>query len=265
MTRILILSSLVAHGHVGLSAAMPVLQRLGHEVTGLPTVLLSNHPGWPHVAGQAVPVAQLDGMLDALCANGWLGEVETVLTGYLPTPGHVDFACRLIDRVGPQARLVVDPVLGDAPKGLYIAEDTARRLRAVLVPRADILTPNAFELGWLTGHGCGDLRAARDAARALPMRVLLTSPPLGAEATGVLDNGPPPRLYRTAQVAGVPHGVGDVFSGLIAAGLTVGAALGHLQALIAASLHQPHLAIVTAAEHWTAAPALPPEELPHGL
>ena len=50
MARILILSSWVAHGHVGLSAAAPALQALGHEVTQLPTTVLSNHPGWPHVA-----------------------------------------------------------------------------------------------------------------------------------------------------------------------------------------------------------------------
>ena len=63
--RILALSSQVAFGHVGLSAAVPVLQRLGHSVTALPTVMLSNHPGWPHVAGRRVPVADLDSMIDA--------------------------------------------------------------------------------------------------------------------------------------------------------------------------------------------------------
>ncbi|MFC2970286.1 PfkB family carbohydrate kinase [Acidimangrovimonas pyrenivorans] len=260
----LILSSWVAHGHVGLSAAAPALQLLGHQVTQLPTILLSNHPGWPHVSGSPVPVAQLAAMLEALAVNGWLAAQDAVLTGYLPTAAHVEFAVDLVRRLRAletPPRVVVDPVLGDNPKGLYVPRAVATALRDRLVPEADILTPNAFELGWLSAAPTDTLDDAAEAGRRLSgrCRVLMTSAPVAPDGIGVLElDHDAPRLWAAPRRAGVPHGVGDVFSALIAAGLSTGAALGHLDALIAASLDAPHLRIAEAAPRWTAAAPLCP-------
>jgi pyridoxine kinase len=271
MARILILSSWVAHGHVGLCAAAPVLQALGHSVTQLPTVQLSNHPGWPRVAGRRVPVEELGAMTDALAANGWLGQADALLTGYLPSPAHVAFAAELVARMraaAPDLRVVVDPVLGDSPKGLYIAADAAEAVRATLLPRADVLTPNAFELGWLTGRETGTLAEAFAAAAALRdmaggAEVLVTSPPLSAE-TGLLAlDGAGARLYRAPRedAAQVPNGPGDVLSALIAGGVSPGAALGQLSALVRESLGAPHLRIAESAAIWTRAAPVPPESV----
>lgn len=252
MARIVVVSSSVAHGHVGLSAAAPVLQRLGHEVIGLPSVILSNHPGWPHSSAMRMDPVALLGMLDALDANGWLRDVDACLTGYLPSPDHVDVAAHVIDRLDG-ARIVVDPVLGDTPKGLYIPEEAARAVRDHLVPKADILTPNAFELGWLTGAPVTDLAEARAAIRLLPQRVILTSAPVDAGTLGVLDGA---RLFPTAELDDVPHGVGDVFSALVATGLQTGRAVGMLSALIKASVGADHLRI--AQSDWESAEAISP-------
>jgi pyridoxine kinase len=258
--RILILSSWTAAGHVGLSAAVPVLQALGHEATQLPTVVLSNHPGFAHVAGEPVPAERLAAMVEAIAANGWLDGHAALLTGYLPSAAHVDLACALVARLGKGAtrpRIVVDPVLGDEPKGLYVAEAAAVAVRDRLVSLADVLTPNRFELGWLTGRPVATLAEARAAAAALAggrREVLVTSPPLPGGETGVLAAGPGGAVvWRTPRLAGVPHGTGDAFAAMIAAGLDAGAALGHLQALIAASVGAAHLDIVGAAPAWTAA------------
>jgi pyridoxal/pyridoxine/pyridoxamine kinase len=78
---------------------VPVLNALGHRVTQLPTVQLSNHAGWPHVSGGPVPVDTLAGMVEALDRNGWLSQADAILTGYLPSAAHVDFAAGLIDRL----------------------------------------------------------------------------------------------------------------------------------------------------------------------
>ncbi|KPQ15834.1 MAG: pyridoxine kinase PdxK [Rhodobacteraceae bacterium HLUCCO18] len=265
MAHVVAVSSWVAHGHVGLSAAAPVLQALGHSVTQLPTVQLSNHPGWPHVAGRAVDVGTLGDMADALARNGWLDRVDAVLTGYLPSAAHVAFAAGLIERLraaSPAPRVIVDPILGDAPKGLYIPEEAARATRERLLPLADVLTPNAFELSWLAARPVETLEAARQAAevlhRAAPRaEILVTSPPIGDGQTGILADAPEATaLYRTELIAGdrsVPHGVGDAFSALIAGSAPVGTALGQLRALIACSVGAPHLRIAESAGTWTRA------------
>lgn len=261
MTRILMLSSFVAAGHVGLSAAVPALARIGVSVVGFPTVVLSNHRAWPAVAGAETPPGQLRDMLDAAAANGWLNGLDAILTGYLPTSGHVAVAAEAVARAraaSPGARVVVDPVLGDDPKGLYVPPETAESIRAVLAPTADVLTPNRFELSFLAGRRAETLDEALAAAEALSggRRVLLTSPPLGPPRTGVLEVGREGARLAVAPLRdGVPNGVGDVFSALVAAGAGLGAAVGMLDALTAASVGRPHLAIVES--DWTTAPAVP--------
>lgn len=254
MARVLILSSMVACGHVGASAALPALQALGHTATVLPTVMLSNHPGFAAVAGAKVPVGQLEDMVAALDRNGFLEGHDAVLTGYLPTAEHVDFAALLVDRMRGigVARVVVDPVMGDAPKGLYIDAEAAGRMRDMLVPRADILTPNAFEQVWLG-----------EVASSVP-RVIVTSHGVTARELGVLDLSQAAAVrYAVPRHDGVPQGTGDVLAALIAAGVAPGQALGHLQTLIAESLGAPHLRITETAPVWTR--AAPLEGEPHGL
>ena len=252
--RVLALSSQVAFGHVGLSAAVPVLQRLGVPVTALPTIMLSNHPGWAAVAGHAMPVADLQAMIDALDDNGWLARHDTVLTGYLPSADHVALAVGLIRRMRervPGLRVVVDPVLGDTPKGVYISETAANAIRDRLVGTADIVTPNLFELGWLTGRAIKSYETAISAAQEFRARVLVTSAPAGSGRTGVLDCADGmAQLFEAPLLEGVPHGVGDAFSAMIAAGCQTGQALGHLQTLIAKSLGADHLRIVESAPAW---------------
>ena len=259
MSHILVMSSWTSVGHVGLSAAVPVLQALGHTVTQLPTVILSNHPGWPRTAGGPVAPKQLASMIDALDANGWLADHDAVLTGYFPTPEHVAVACDLIARLRrlrSRTKIVVDPILGDDPKGLYIEAATAEALCDRLVPVADVLTPNRFELGWLTGLPVETLEECRASAIAFAdapreRAVFVTSPPVSLGSTGVLAITPDGnRLFQVPLLADVPHGTGDVFSALVASGVDVGGALGHLQALIEASVGSAHLEIVGAVDRW---------------
>jgi pyridoxine kinase len=221
MARVLAISSQVARGAIGLSASVPVLQALGHEVIALPTVLLSNHPGHARFAGERIGPDLLRRMLDALDDNGWLGEVDAVLTGYLPSPEHVDIACEAVTRVRrrrPDALAHCDPVLGDEPKGLYIAETAAGAIRDRLVPLADVVKLNRFELGWLTGAAPVDIASVSDAARRFEAgTVIVTS--VTVESV--------PRLYNVAVSAAetwvasvvlrgrVPHGTGDAFGGLL--------------------------------------------------
>lgn len=258
--RILILSSWVGCGHVGLSAAVPILHALGHTVTQIPTVMLSNHPAWPRAAGTAVPPDRIGAMLDALDANGLLAGHDAVLVGYLPTSDHVAAACAAVDRMRAHdmaPSVIIDPVLGDDPTGLYVPAAAAEAIRDSLLPVADILTPNRFELGWLSGLPVGSVAQALTAAEALrrasgPSRIHVTSVPVSDAETGVLSIGDgPARLWRTPRLGGVPHGAGDVFSAMVAAGVPLRATLGYLQAIVSSSLGADHLRIIEAARVWT--------------
>lgn len=261
MSRILILSSFVSMGHVGLSAGQPVCQMLGVEVTAIPTIVLSNHPGWPNVARTLTPAEHVVATIDALGSNGWLAEYNAVLVGYMPSVEHVDAAVALLNRVraaAPRMRVVVDPILGDRPKGLYVPIEVATAVRDRIVPLADVVTPNLFELEWLTGRDCPCLDSTGLAARELSIETAhVTSAPLGTDETGVLTvTRGSSRLLRTPRYEDVPHGIGDVFAALIAAGVPVEQALGHLHALARASRGKDHLNIIGWAKDWLSAPAL---------
>ena len=135
------------------------------------------------------------------------------------------------------------------------------------MPLADALTPNRFELTWLTGRSIDTIDDAKLAAQTLAeqrpgRRVLVTSPPISGEETGVLEvSVDEARLYRTRRQKLRPNGAGDVFSALIGAGLSTGAALGHLHALIDASIGAPHLAIADGVSAWRHAVPVPYENM----
>lgn len=265
MARVLAFSSQVVRGHVGLSAIVPALQRLDHEVWPLPSIILSNHPGHPHAAGMRVDTAVLEEMVDALDRNGWLGEVDAVITGYLPSAGHVRLAAAIIRRLRNSGEIeyLCDPVLGDEPKGLYIEPAAAAAIRDELVPLADVITPNRFELSWLSGTAAVSIEELRASARGLEVgTVLVTSARRrGLILENLLIDEENAQLcavpYRTA----VPHGTGDFFSALVLGhrlnGATAVAAMARAAAgveqAILASAGRDELALVASQDAWAAA------------
>lgn len=245
MARLLVISSQVVRGAVGLSVIAPALARLGHEVLPLPTVLLSSHPGRHVTAGLAMPVDRLAAMLDALDANGWLAGLDGVLTGYLPSAEHVRFAALAVDRVrraSPAALYLCDPVLGDDPKGLYIDGAAAAAIRDELLTRARLATPNRFELAFLTGRAVAGID---DAARALLCLacgggVATSVPADGGTIANVAAFDDTIAVTRVARRADAPHGTGDLMSALLLEALVTGAepgaALAHATAVADAAL-----------------------------
>lgn len=261
MSRLTILSSFVAVGHVGLSAGQPVCQRLGVDVTAIPTVVLSNHPGWPIVTGYPVDAERMLAMVNAIRSNGWLAKQDALLIGYMPTVSHVEAAVTIVDiarETTPGMRIVVDPILGDAPRGLYIAEEIAARVRDALLPLADAVTPNLFELEWLAGRACPNPKDAKRAARQLGVdEVYVTSAPSDEGQTGVLSvDAAGSQLFCSLEYADVPNGIGDVFAAMVAANLPIGQAVGHVHALARISRGRDHLNIIGGAETWQSAPPI---------
>jgi pyridoxine kinase len=216
--NVLSIQSEVVFGHVGQAAARFALQRLGHDVWALPTVLLSSHAGYANVEGDSLPADLLRRLVDGLAANGWLGQCDAVLSGYL---GHADHAAVVADAVrrvkaaNPQAIYCLDPVFGDMGRA-YAKPGVAEAMARLLLPLADIVTPNGFELSSLTSVPIGDVDDAKAAAARLgrPL-VLATSVPAGEGRIGTMAMAKEESwLASTPLLENVPHGSGDLLAAL---------------------------------------------------
>ena len=96
---ILSIQSQVAYGHVGNSAAVLPLQRLGFDVFPLNTVQLAHHPGYGAWRGHQVQPEQLDEILGGLMDRGVLARCAAVLSGYLGDPGVAGVVARAVAAV----------------------------------------------------------------------------------------------------------------------------------------------------------------------
>lgn len=224
--QVLTISSHVAAEPVGNSAIVPALLAVGINPFAVPTILLSNHPGQSKPEGMAVPAERLGAMLKRLIELSFIREDVIVLTGYFANAEQIDAVAGVIEGLD-QALYICDPVVGDAPKGLYVPEDVARGIKEKLVPMADILTPNAFELGWLTGQDISDREAAHAACRAAfwDKEVVVTSIPQDDELVTALYDDKLEKSFARPKLAGVPHGTGDILAALLAARLALGSPL----------------------------------------
>ncbi len=180
--NILSIQSTVAYGHVGNSAAAFPLQRLGIEVWPVITVHFSNHTGYGAWRGPVLPADDIAEVIEGIGERGALPRCDATLSGYM---GDVSLGDVILDAVGrvkaanPGALYCCDPVMGDIGRGFFVRPGIPDFMRDRAVPAADIITPNQFELEYLTGQAVDTLDhalSAADAARALgPGIVLITS------------------------------------------------------------------------------------------
>ena len=184
--RILSIQSHVAYGHVGNSAAVFPLQRLGHEVWPVLTVNFSNHTGYGAWRGPLIPASDVREVVAGIEDRGVLGTCDAVLSGYQGSPEISDVVVEAVAKVkaaNPAATYTCDPVMGNATSGCFVNPAIPPKYRETVIPVADILTPNQFELGFITGReelggpsSLGDVLAAADVVRDMgPATVLVTS------------------------------------------------------------------------------------------
>lgn len=217
MAEVLCLSSQVVYGPVGNSAAVPVLQEQGHGVLQVPTILLSYHPGHGKPVAQATDHRFFQALLDSVEAQGALASCAAVMTGYFAGVEQIIAAAALIQRLlrqNPRLLVLVDPIIGDDGR-LYVAEAIAAAIMTHLLPLATIVTPNAFELSWLTGKPVSDESSAAAAAMLLQKpEVLVTSVPQDDRRIAtLLLHQERSHVIRSVRRTGVPHGTGDFLAG----------------------------------------------------
>ena len=241
MTTILSIQSSVAYGHVGNSAAVFPLQRLGVEVWPVHTVHFSNHTGYGAWRGPLMPPDDVREVVTGIEERGALPEVDAVLSGY---QGGEQIGEVILDAVArtkaanPAAIYACDPVMGNATSGCFVHPAIPVLLRERVVPQADLITPNQFELGFLTETEPGDLDSTLESverARAMgPGTVLVTSVLRPDRPEGTIEmlavHGDGAWIVQTPQLPMKANGSGDVTAALFTAHLLqtgdAGVALG---------------------------------------
>lgn len=229
--RLLSLSSQVVGGHVGNTALAYPLARQGVELLAVPSVVFSNHPGYGAFEGAPLPAGEVAALVEGLGKAGFLAGVDGMMTGYLGTAETAIAAAKAVCSLrGAGCRYLLDPVLGDSGR-LYVAPGIERAMRERLLPLADAVTPNPFELGRLTDlptrTPAQRLRAARALLALGPPLVLVTStddpPGEGApgegedEAACLLATAEGAWRLATPRLAFpvAPNGAGDLLAGLL--------------------------------------------------
>ena len=223
--NILSIQSHVAYGHVGNDAATFPLQRMGVEVWPVHTVQFSNHTGYGSWKGQVFDAGMIGEVVAGIEQRGVLGECDGVLSGYM---GSAEIGMAILEtlanvrRANPGAKYCCDPVIGDVGRGIFVREGIPEFMKNKAVPAADIITPNQFELDYLSGRTSKTLRQTRDAVKAVhnlgPSVILVTSlltdetpadaiDLLASDASGCF-------IVRTPKLPLVVNGAGDAIAAL---------------------------------------------------
>ena len=223
--NILSIQSHVAYGHVGNDAATFPLQRMGVEVWPVHTVQFSNHTGYGSWKGRVFDADMIGEVVAGIEQRGVLGECDGVLSGYM---GSAEIGMAILEtlanvrRANPGAKYCCDPVIGDVGRGIFVREGIPEFMKNKAVPAADIITPNQFELDYLSGRTSKTLRQTRDAVKAVhdlgPSAILVTSlltdetpadaiDLLASDASGCF-------IVRTPKLPLVVNGAGDAIAAL---------------------------------------------------
>src|SRR3954471_7075224 len=224
------IQSSVAYGYVGNSAAVFPLQRLGHEVWPVLTGNFSNHTGYGEGRGPLVAPPDVAAVIDGISERGALPGIDAVLSGYQgdPAVGAVILdAVAQVKAANPEAVYCCDPVMGDVGRGMFVRPGIPEFMRDQVVPAADVITPNHFELDFLSGREsrtASDVLDAADAVRATgPRTVLVTSvltdetPEGSVDLVAVSEDGA--WSSRTPLLPITPNGCGDVTAAVFLAHL----------------------------------------------
>ncbi|OYU49473.1 MAG: pyridoxal kinase [Rhizobiales bacterium PAR1] len=246
--NILSIQSHVAYGHVGNASATFPMQRLGAEVWPIHTVQFSNHTGYGAWRGQVFEAGLIRDLVAGISERGVLGRCDAVLSGY---QGSAETGEAILDAVAAvksansKAIYACDPVIGDVGRGVFVRPGIPEFMRDMVVPAAEIITPNLFELEWLSGESAQNLaglKAALAKVHVMGPRVILVTSYLGAETpSDSLDliASHAGRLYRvrTPRLECNLNGAGDAIAALyLVHWLRLGDAAGALR-LAASSIY----------------------------
>jgi pyridoxine kinase len=228
MALALILSSFVAADRIGGAAQQYVLAAHRIDPVLAPTVMFGRSPA-KGGEGQVTAPPAFRRMLADIEADAVFGYVDLVITGHFSLEAQVEIAADALERIRAASErrpvVIVDPIMGDAPKGLYVRPEVAAAVADRLVPLADWITPNLWELGRLVGAEVTDAKSAVAAARKLGRPALITSVPARDGEIGIVFvDAQTAVLFAHPILEQAPNGTGDLVTASFGAGLVDGLA-----------------------------------------
>jgi len=223
--NVLSIQSHVAYGHVGNASAVFPMQRLGVEVWPIHTVQFSNHTGYGAWKGRVFDGPAIEELVDGIAERGVLPRCDGVLSGYM---GSADIGNAILSAVArvraanPAALYCCDPVIGDVGRGVFVRPGIPEFMRDHAVPAADIITPNQFELDYLSGIATDTLASVKEAIAAVqllgPKVVLVTSVEARETPADAIDliaaDGAGVVRVRTPKLSLSVNGAGDAIAAL---------------------------------------------------
>ncbi|GAB4224260.1 MAG: pyridoxal kinase [Francisella sp.] len=198
--KVLSIQSHVAYGYAGNKAAVFPMQKLGIEVSPIYTVQLSNHTQYDLYTGSFFNSNDIKNVIDGLILNNLLAKHDAILSGYI---GNLDVAKVIantvieLKKINTNSIYCCDPVFGDkyddSDDGhIFASVDHPNIFLKYLLPLADIITPNLFELSTLSGHQIKNYDDITTACKKLIKKtgnksqiIIITSVSFSKDKTGI--------------------------------------------------------------------------------
>jgi len=217
--KLVVISSYVATSRVGGAIAALIGPALDIDPVLIPTTLLGRHPGLGAPGGGAVADDMFASLIEGATANGAL-KADAILTGYFASAAQVHATAAFIDqalKANPDIRVIVDPIMGDTARGLYVSADVANAIEQELIPRASLCTPNMWEFSRVWSNALAtplnDIRFVADLARKSTTPLLVSSVRDDDQIGVIYSAGGDVWFAGSSCIDGqVPNGTGDVLT-----------------------------------------------------
>jgi len=188
-------------------------------------VQFSNHTGYGDWKGRVFDGPAIEEIVEGIADRGVLPRCDGVLSGYMGSADIGNAILAAVARVreaNPNALYACDPVIGDVGRGVFVRPGIPEFMKEQAVPAADIITPNQFELEYLSGMETQTLDAAKHAVARVqatgPRAVLVTSLHTDDTPPDAIDMlaGEGGRFWRvrTPKLSLAVNGAGDAIAAL---------------------------------------------------
>jgi pyridoxine kinase len=229
--RVLAIHDISCVGKCSLTVALPIISATGLEVPSLPTAVLSTHTGgftgftYRDLTSDMIPILEHWKSLGL--------QFQGIYTGFLGSFEQIDIVTKIIDEVGKDAKIFVDPVMADNGSLYSVFPPNFPEGMRKLCAKAHVILPNITEATLMLGEEYrpgpytkqyieGLLKRLADIG---PRQVILTGVYFDTDELGAAcydaETGTISYAFED-KIPGFYHGTGDVFSSVVVAAVMKG-------------------------------------------